>query len=312
MPQEGPLASDFPPAGHRHCRLGHRRTRRRPRCRHGRRSSNGSRKTRPRTAAKGSTISASGGHARAVIWVATLQKGGGAWRWRTRWRVPSTTPTLHSQRAKPSPSWSGLCPGIRIGRGLARIARLLWGKARWGAGIACPPLARRVVAPHGEGEEVEGATPRFLALVRHRGGGGGHAKIHHLPSPFRGRSLHSDPWREGHRALPRSGRINRPVRFPHRRRDLRSLRGESVPGGVSGCSAMPGSEKVQPARQSSRIQGGQDTVERFPVASRAIEASVMGEGEGSGGGDGGARGALSRSGVRRGRSPSPAPMYYIG
>ena len=27
-------------------------------------------------------------------------------------------------------------------------------------------------------------------------------------------------------------------------------------GGVSGCSGMPGSEKVQPARQSSRIQGG--------------------------------------------------------
>ena len=27
------------------------------------------------------------------------------------------------------------------------------------------------------------------------------------------------------------------------------------PGGVSGCSAMPESEKVQPARQSSRIQG---------------------------------------------------------
>ena len=30
---------------------------------------------------------------------------------------------------------------------------------------------------------------------------------------------------------------------------------EIGPGGVSGCSAMPGSEKVQPARQSSRIQG---------------------------------------------------------
>ena len=30
---------------------------------------------------------------------------------------------------------------------------------------------------------------------------------------------------------------------------------EIGPGGVSGCSGMPGSEKVQPARQSSRIQG---------------------------------------------------------
>ena len=34
-----------------------------------------------------------------------------------------------------------------------------------------------------------------------------------------------------------------------------------APGGVSGCSALPGSQKVQPARQSSRIQGGQDTIE---------------------------------------------------
>ena len=34
------------------------------------------------------------------------------------------------------------------------------------------------------------------------------------------------------------------------------------PGGVSGCCGMTRSERVQPARQSSRIQGGQDTVER--------------------------------------------------
>ena len=40
---------------------------------------------------------------------------------------------------------------------------------------------------------------------------------------------------------------------------------EIGPGAVSGCSAMPGSEKVQPARQSWRIQGGQDTIERHAV-----------------------------------------------
>ena len=46
------------------------------------------------------------------------------------------------------------------------------------------PLARRVVAPHLEGEEVVRATPWFLALVRHRAGGGGaHVNSHHLPSP---------------------------------------------------------------------------------------------------------------------------------
>ena len=34
---------------------------------------------------------------------------------------------------------------------------------------------------------------------------------------------------------------------------------------------MPGSEKVQPARQSSRIQGGQDTVERHAGLSVVME-----------------------------------------
>ena len=42
-------------------------------------------------------------------------------------------------------------------------------------------------------------------------------------------------------------------------------------GGVSGCSAMPGSEKVQPARPSSRIQGGQDTFERHDGLSVVME-----------------------------------------
>ena len=74
-------------------------------------------------------------------------------------------------------------------------------------------------------------------------------------------------------------------------------------GDVSGCSAMPGSEKVQPARQSSRIQGGQDTIERH---------AVKGEGEGRGGGDGGGQGSAPRVGGSKGPSPSPAPMYYIG
>ena len=41
---------------------------------------------------------------------------------------------------------------------------------------------------------VEGATPGFSALVRHRAGGDGAPEwSHHLPSPSGGRSLHSDP-----------------------------------------------------------------------------------------------------------------------
>ena len=100
--------------------------------------------------------------------------------WRTRWRTLLTTPTLLSQRAKSSPLWSRLCPGIRIGSGLARILRILCGKAPCGAGP--PRTARRGAAQ--EGEEVEGATPCFLPLVRHRAGGGGAPEwSHHLPSP---------------------------------------------------------------------------------------------------------------------------------
>ncbi len=42
---------------------------------------------------------------------------------------------------------------------------------------------------------------------------------------------------------------------------------------------MPGSEKVQPARQSSRIQGGQDTVERHAGLSVVMEKIVQWEQE---------------------------------
>ena len=42
--------------------------------------------------------------------------------------------------------------------------------------------------------EVEGATPLFKPLVRHRGrGAGAPLCAHQLPSPLGGRSLHSDP-----------------------------------------------------------------------------------------------------------------------
>ena len=54
---------------------------------------------------------------------------------------------------------------------------------------------------------------------------------------------------------------------------------EIGPGGVSGCTGMPGSEKVQPARQSSRIQGGQDTVERHAGLDAVTEKTVQREQE---------------------------------
>ncbi len=69
----------------------------------------------------GSTISTSGGQGGGVVWVATLQTGGGAGRWLTRWRTLLTTTTLLSQRAKSSLLWSGPCLESLMGHGLARI-----------------------------------------------------------------------------------------------------------------------------------------------------------------------------------------------
>ena len=161
---------------------------------------------------------------------------------------------------------------------------------------------------------MEGATPGFLALVRHRAGGGGARQNPPPPLPVSG-SLPPQWSLAGRPSSAAEVRADQPAGpvSPQAAGPAVPERGIG-PGGVSGCSGMPESEKVQPARQSSRIQGGQDTVERFPVASRAIEVSVMGEGEGSGGGDGGARGALSPIGGSKGPEPlaSPSVIHWVG
>ena len=119
-----------------------------------------------------STNSASGGQGRGVVEVGHLQKGGGSPRWRTRWRTLLTTATLLSQRAEPSPFWSRQCLETRIGRGLARIPRVLCGKVQCVADPARPAL-HGASWRHTGGVLVVRATPQFLALVRHRGGVGG-------------------------------------------------------------------------------------------------------------------------------------------
>ena len=219
-----------------------------------------------------------------------------------RWRVPSTTPTLHSQRAKPSPSWSRLCPGTRIGSGLARILRILCGKAPCGAG---PPRTARPGAAQ-EGEEVEGATPCFLPLVRHRGGGGGARQNPPPPLPFSG--VAPSTVIPGGKAIERcrgqgrstdrfcpstpAGQVAGPV--------LHEPAGtlERVRAPV-GCLDLAADLVRQGSLQDFQGTAAQrDPVLAIPlrargrdaphtlvaVASRAIEASVMGEGEGSGGG----------------------------
>ena len=86
-----------------------------------------------------------------------LTQGGGASRWCTILAITN----LHYQRAKPSPLWSRRCPGIRIGRGLARITQILCGKAPCGGDPVCPRLAGRAVAPHGRGGKWRERPPSF-------------------------------------------------------------------------------------------------------------------------------------------------------
>ena len=112
------------------------------------RSTNRSRKGHPPTAQDRSTISASGGHADAVVLVDHSQKGVGPLKWST---FPATT-TLLSERARASPLWFGTFPKRRIRRGITRISRVPCEKAMRG-------FASRVPASHG-------------ASARRAGGGG--------------------------------------------------------------------------------------------------------------------------------------------
>ena len=148
-----------------------------------------------------------------------FQTRGGSSRWCTR----LTTPTLHSQRAKPSPLWCSLCLGIRVGSGLARIPRVLCDKTERG-GAPRVPASPGAAARRTRGVLVEGATPSFLPLVRHRGVFTGAYSGARSTLPVGGRSLHSDPWREGgqigsdarrdgsHHQRPAPCRATRPTR----------------------------------------------------------------------------------------------------
>ena len=198
-----------------------------------------------------------------------------------RWRVPSTTPTLHSQRAKPSPSWSRLCPGIRSGSGLARIPRVLCGKAR-----AAPAL--RVPAPHGAswrhtgGGGSGGSAPPFLTA----GAAPGRGKWSTLrsttyPSPSGGRSLHSDPWREGHRALPRLGPINRSVlpldtRRPGSRPSHPSAGGAARTGPSADRPPRSGCRPCAPGQPPPPREDDRSLRPPSPGSSTGSRAGVMG------------------------------------
>ena len=78
-----------------------------------------------------------------------------------------TTTTLFSQRAQPSLLWWSLYLEIRVGHGLAWTPRLLFDKAERGCAPRVPSSPGASVR-RTRGVLVEGATPLFWTLVRHR------------------------------------------------------------------------------------------------------------------------------------------------
>ena len=113
--------------------------------------------------------------------MSTFQRGG--WTFKVDMILTPTTPV--SQRAKPSPSWSRLCPEARIGSGLARIAPILCGKAPCGVGFASPPSHGAPWRRTGGGDGGE-SDPPFLAAGAPRGRAKGD----------RGRDTLCPPWGE--------------------------------------------------------------------------------------------------------------------
>ncbi len=125
--------------------------------------------------------------------------------------VTPTTP--FSQRAEPSPLWSGTFPKPRIRHGTTRISRVDCGKADRGCASRVPP-SPGVTARRTGGMLVVRATPTLWPLVRHGGGQRWTGVGTPFAPPRGGRSHHSDPWREGVRRLTIRGR-----RIDHRRRN---------------------------------------------------------------------------------------------
>ena len=129
-----------------------------------------------------------------------------------------------------------------------------------------------------------------------------HPSVHHLTLLGGGRSHHRGPWREGHRTLSRLRRIDRSLR-------------PSTPGGQ-----VAGPVIHEPAATIEQIRApvgcldlAADLVRQGSLCHLARMIGLRPPNPGSRAGVMEGPGEISpRSGVRRGRSPSPAPMSYIG
>ena len=86
------------------------------------------------------------------------------------------------------------------------------------------------------------------------------------------------------------------------------MRHPKSPGGAQGWRVT----STTPTLFSQRAEPSPLWSNASPSFLRAIEASVMGEGEGGGGGDGGARGEFSPVGGSKGRSPRQPQCMTLG
>ena len=104
-----------------------------------------------------------------------------------------TPTTPFSQRAEHSPLWLETFTKRRIRRGTTRISRVRCDKAKRGSASRVPP-SLGATARRTRGVQVEGATPLFWTLVRHRVGVKGDTQNDTFTLPLKGgRSLHIDP-----------------------------------------------------------------------------------------------------------------------
>ena len=190
--------------------------------------------------------------------------------------------TRLSQRAEPSPLWSKASPKRRITHvavASRAIKASVMGEGEGSGGGNGGPRE----SPPGRGFEGAGAprqhqcitlgrlAPPALSAVRAQAPPPPRTARRARGVQVEGRLAETE-LRPRPRALRSSGSLSGPAIpvSPQAARPAVSERGIGA-GGVSGCSGMPGSEKVQPARQSWRIQGGQDTVERHDALSVVME-----------------------------------------
>ena len=194
----------------------------------------------------------------------TLSEGGGV---TSKGDMLLTTTTPFSQRAEPSPLWSKASPKRRIAPVMGGPGESSPRSGFEGAGAPRQPQCitlGRLAPPHlAVRRRPRLSPPRPARWRAAREGcrwrdGWPRPNCDHAPEPC-GRAVHCR---------------GRPFRFPHRRRDLRSLRRKSVQAAFRGVLVCQGVRKSSLPGKARGFRG-QDTVERHDGLSVAMEKIVQ-------------------------------------